>query len=53
MFALQVTEELESWPEQALHDRKWVCNHVLHIVGLAEHMIYIGKRTLSSGLTSH
>ncbi|XP_002273187.1 nudix hydrolase 13, mitochondrial [Vitis vinifera] len=24
MFALQVTEELESWPEQALHDRKWL-----------------------------
>ena len=46
MFALQVTEELESWPEQALHDRKWVCYHVWQIVGLREHMIYIEQRTL-------
>lgn len=24
MFALQVTEELDTWPEKANHDRKWV-----------------------------
>ncbi|KAK9669811.1 hypothetical protein RND81_13G155900 [Saponaria officinalis] len=24
MFALEVTEELDSWPEQENHDRKWV-----------------------------
>ncbi|KAA8530047.1 hypothetical protein F0562_004756 [Nyssa sinensis] len=24
MFALQVTEELETWPEQENHDRKWI-----------------------------
>ena len=24
MFALEVTEELESWPEKENHDRKWV-----------------------------
>lgn len=24
MFALEVTEELDSWPEQALHERKWL-----------------------------
>eukprot|EP00262_Sarcandra_glabra_P007176 TRINITY_DN1980_c0_g1_i1.p1 TRINITY_DN1980_c0_g1~~TRINITY_DN1980_c0_g1_i1.p1 ORF type:complete len:216 (-),score=31.57 TRINITY_DN1980_c0_g1_i1:260-907(-) len=24
MFALEVTEELESWPEQASHERKWL-----------------------------
>ncbi|KAK4597412.1 hypothetical protein RGQ29_015093 [Quercus rubra] len=24
MFALKVTEELDSWPEQALHERKWL-----------------------------
>lgn len=24
MFALEVTEELESWPEQANRNRKWV-----------------------------
>ncbi|PKA55283.1 Nudix hydrolase 13, mitochondrial [Apostasia shenzhenica] len=24
MFPLEVTEELESWPEQATHDRKWL-----------------------------
>ncbi|XP_041014364.1 nudix hydrolase 13, mitochondrial-like [Juglans microcarpa x Juglans regia] len=24
MFALNVTEELDSWPEQASHDRKWL-----------------------------
>jgi diphosphoinositol-polyphosphate diphosphatase len=24
MFALQVTEELDSWPEKANHDRKWL-----------------------------
>lgn len=24
MFALEVTEELDSWPEQANHDRKWL-----------------------------
>lgn len=24
MFALEVTEELESWPEQKNHDRQWV-----------------------------
>lgn len=24
MFALKVTEELETWPEKENHDRKWV-----------------------------
>lgn len=24
MFALEVTEELDSWPEQSIHKRKWV-----------------------------
>lgn len=24
MFALEVTEELDAWPEQENHDRKWV-----------------------------
>ncbi|KAJ4720350.1 Nudix hydrolase [Melia azedarach] len=25
MFALEVTEELDSWPEQATYNRKWLC----------------------------
>ncbi|GMH06900.1 hypothetical protein Nepgr_008740 [Nepenthes gracilis] len=25
MFALEVTEELETWPEQGNHHRKWLC----------------------------
>lgn len=24
MFALEVTEELETWPERENHDRRWV-----------------------------
>lgn len=24
MFAMEVTEELDTWPEQENHDRKWV-----------------------------
>ncbi|PKU81897.1 nudix hydrolase 12, mitochondrial [Dendrobium catenatum] len=25
MFAMEVTEELQCWPEQASHDRRWLC----------------------------
>lgn len=32
MFALEVTEELEAWPEQGDRSRKWVCDYFTVIV---------------------
>lgn len=28
MFALKVTDQLESWPEHGTHHRRWVCNQM-------------------------
>jgi hypothetical protein len=29
MFGLQVTELLETWPEQVTHGRRWVSGHII------------------------
>ena len=31
IFAMEVTEELESWPEQETHNRRWVSIHTSSI----------------------
>jgi len=35
MFGLQVTEQLEIWPEQVAHGRKWVSRHACHSAAAA------------------